>query len=62
MIPDGSQPRTEKDTDAELGIRLALTWALVLRVGREVDDGAKNAGRWALNWDCDCDWRGGVGV
>lgn len=60
MIPEGSQPRTEKDTDAELGIRLALTWALVLRGVRDVDDGAKNAGRWALS--CDCDRRGGVGV
>lgn len=48
LIPEGSQPRTENETDAEFGIRLALTWALVLRAGRDVD-GAKNAGRWEFD-------------
>jgi hypothetical protein len=53
LIPEGSQPRTEKDTEAEFGIRLALSWALVLRAGREVEDGSKKVGRWTevLAWD-----------
>lgn len=45
LIPEGSQPRTEKDTEAEFGMRLALSWALVLRAGRDVEDGSKKVGR-----------------
>ena len=61
MIPEGSQPRTEKETEAEFGIRLALIWALVLRgVGRglEEEDGVKKAG--SLEEPCARD--GGCGV
>lgn len=42
LIPEGSQPRTENETDAELGIRGAFSCVRVLRVGvwkRDVDDG-----------------------
>lgn len=31
LIPEGSQPLTENDTAAELGMRVAFNWALVLR-------------------------------
>ena len=61
MIPEGSQPRTEKETEAEFGIRLALIWTLVLRgVGRglEEGEGVKKAG--SLEGVCARD--GGCGV
>jgi hypothetical protein len=57
LMPDGSQPFTEKDTDAELGMSMALSWDLDLR-----------AGGWKIESEeegCDGDgverW-GGVGV
>jgi hypothetical protein len=55
LIPEGSQPRTEKETEAEFGIRLALIWALVLRgVGRDVEEeGMKKAGSWEEEWERD---------
>lgn len=31
LIPEGNQPRTENETDAEFGMRLALIWVLVFR-------------------------------
>lgn len=47
LMPDGSHPLTEKETAAEVGMRLALIWAFVLRgPGRGADEGAKNAGSW----------------
>jgi hypothetical protein len=60
LIPEGNQPRTEKDTEAEVGIRLALIWALVLRgVARDVEEeGMKKAGSWEEEWAKD----GGCGV
>ena len=57
LIPDGSHPVTEKDTDAEFGMSIALSWDLVLR-----------AGGWKIEREPECDgdgdgrWGGGVGV
>ena len=66
-MPEGSQPRTEKETEAELGMRLALSCAFVRRGVRRADaEGGKKAGRegWAWEWDWDWkwEWEGGVGV
>lgn len=51
LIPDGSHPLTEKDTDAEFGMSIALSWALVLRAGgwkidREDERDGDGDGRW----------------
>ena len=38
LIPDGSHPRTTKETETEFGMSVALSWVLVLRgAGRNID-------------------------
>lgn len=38
LIPDGSHPRTTKETETEFGMRVALSWVLVLRgAGKKID-------------------------